>query len=212
MLPNMFLQYLSLGVDLLLFFFLVYYAFHLNKKEKELDQERAKMDQTYHHVVDEAMSKERQIISDATSEADKILLDTQLFSQSSETSIDKTLEALIANLKKDSTTTAKAYHDAYHLSLKQVSDASIKDFQTISHGMQDTLKKQLAGFHESLLPAMEKELAAYKQARMLETEHEIKNIVHAVSQELLNKSIPVEDHEKLLLESLERAKQKGMFA
>lgn len=212
MLPTMLIQYLSLGVNVLLFFFLVYYVMHLNKKEKQLDAERTKIDQTYHHVVDEAMSKERQIISDATSEADKILLDTQLFSQSSETSIDKTLETLITSLKKDSTNTAKTYHDAYHLALKQTSDQSLKDFQTISHGMQDTLKKQLASFHDTLLPVMEKELASYKQARMQEVEQEIKQIVHAVSQELLNKSIPVEDHEKLLIDSLEKAKQKGMFA
>lgn len=212
MLPSTVLQIISLSADLLLFVFLVYYAVHLNKKEKELHAKETKVDQDYHHVVNEALDKERQIITDATSEADKILLDTELLSKSSTSSIDHTLEALVEKLQKDSTATSQTYHDTYQQALKHISQQSLQDFQNISKDMQETLKKQIAMFHQSLLPAMEKELASYKQARMQETEQEVKNIVHAVSQELLNKTIPREDHEKLLIEALERAKQKGIFA
>ncbi|MGH7203053.1 MAG: hypothetical protein ACREHC_01250, partial [Candidatus Levyibacteriota bacterium] len=160
---------------------------------------------------DNALSKERQIIDDATSEADKILLETQLMSDSSTSSVDQALEALLTDLKKDSATTAETYRKAYQESLKQINDQSLRDFQSLSHEMHASLQKQVIAFHEAMLPTLEKELAAYKTTRMQETETLIKKIVQQVTQEMLNKTLTIEDHEKMLLASLEKAKQKGMF-
>ena len=206
------IQIISLVFDLILFIFLCYYLLRLRKKEQMLEKKQGDLDQAYHQTVDDALNKERQIITDATKEADRILLDTQLLTEESQASVGQTLEAMLSELKKRGATSEQAYSAAYTATLKQLTDQSLKEFQTISKSMQETLSKQIATFHDSLLPALEKELAAYKQTRMQETEAEIKTIVQRASQELLHKSISLEDHKQLLLEALEKAKQQGMFA
>ncbi|MGI8419443.1 MAG: hypothetical protein ACR2LN_02250 [Candidatus Levyibacteriota bacterium] len=211
MLPE-FYQLIALGADLIFFLFVAYYLINLHIRERELEKKEKSLDKDYHHVVNNALSKERQIIDDATSEADKILLETQLMSESSQSSVDQALEALLTDLKKDSATAAETYRKAYQESLKQINDQSLRDFQSLSREMHANLQKQVITFHEAMLPTLEKELAAYKATRMQETETLIKKIVQQVTQEMLNKTLTIEDHEKILLVSLEKAKQKGMFA
>jgi hypothetical protein len=210
MLPELY-QIIALAADLIIFLFISFYLINLHAREKEIAKKEKSIDKDYHHVVDSALTKERQIIGDATSEADKILLETQLLSDSSQSSVDQTLAALLADLKKDSANAAETYRKAYQESLKQINDQSLHDFQTLSHEMHTSLQKQITSFHEAMLPTLEKELAAYKQTRMQETETLIKKIVQQVTQELLNKTLNIDDHEKILLASLEKAKQKGMF-
>ena len=62
-----------------------------------------------------------------------------------------------------------------------------------------------------MLPNMEKEIEAYKQARFKEAEAMVTKIVQKVSQEVLNKAINIEDHEKLVVDALEKAKKEGIF-
>jgi hypothetical protein len=210
MLPEMY-QIITLTANLSTFIFIAYYLVTLHAREKEAEKKQKKIDGEYHHVVDEALSKERQIIGDATNEADKILMETQLMSESSQSSVDQALAALMTDLKKDSTTAAETYRNAYRDSLKHITDQSLHDFEAISQEMHTSLQKQVTSFHEAMLPALEKELATYKETRMQETETLIKQIVQQVTREMLSKTLTMEDHEKVLLASLEKAKQKGMF-
>lgn len=210
MLPEMY-QIITLTANLSTFIFIAYYLVTLHAREKEAEKKQKKIDSEYHHVVDEALSKERQIIGDATSEADKILMETQLLSDSSQSSVDQALAALMADLKKDSATAAETYRNAYRDSLKNITDQSLRDFQTLSQEMHAGLQKQVTAFHEAMLPTLEKELAAYKETRMQETEALIKQIVQQVTREMLSKTLSMEDHEKVLIASLEKAKQKGLF-
>lgn len=210
MLPDFYIA-MSMIADLVLFMFVGYYLLRLRVREKEVEKKESKIDKDYHHVVDDALSKERQIIDDATSEADKILLETQMMSQSSQSSIDQALEAMMVDLKKDSANAAETYRKTYHESLKQVTAQSLKDFQTISKELEESLHKEISTFHNTMLPTLEKELAGYKEMRMKQTEAMIKDIIQKVSQEMLNKSISIDDHQKLLLASLDKAKREGTF-
>jgi hypothetical protein len=58
---------------------------------------------------------------------------------------------------------------------------------------------------------MQKELDGYKQSRINQIEQMISRVIQEASQEILNKSISVDDHQKLLMESLEKAKKEGVF-
>lgn len=202
---------MSITADLVLFLFVGYYLMRLHAKEKEVEKKESKIDKDYHHIVDDALSKERQIIDDATSQADKILLETQMMSEASQSSVDKALEAMLADLKKDSANAAETYRKTYQESLKQVTDQSLKEFQTISKELEESLHKEISTFHNTMLPTLEKELAGYKEMRMKQTEAMIKDIIQKVSQEMLNKSISLDDHQKLLIASLEKAKREGTF-
>ena len=77
--------------------------------------------------------------------------------------------------------------------------------------LEDGLRKQVSDFQTSMLPGLQKELDEYKAAKMKETDQMTQRIVQRVSQEVLNKSISLEDHQQILIDSLEKAKREGIF-
>ncbi len=210
MLPD-FYQAMSITADLVLFLFVGSYLMRLYTREKELEKKEKKTDTEYHQVVDDALSKERKILDDATTEANQIISETEFVSQSSKDSIDAALAQMRKSIQSETATTANSFKTSYEHELKKLTDQSLVDFQTISKDMQDNLHKQSLQFQNDMLPALERELMAYKQARMKETEVLIKGVVQKVSQNVLNKSLSLEDHQKLLIDSLDKAKREGMF-
>ncbi len=210
MLPD-FYQIMAITADLVLFLFVGYYLMRLYAREKEIEKKEKKTDTQYHQVVDDALSKERKILEDATTEANQIISETEFVSQSSKDSIDAALAQMRKSIQSETATTANGFKTSYQHELKKLTDQSLVDFQTISKEMQENLHKQSLQFQNDMLPALERELVAYKEARMKETEVLIKGVVQKVSQDVLNKSLSLEDHQKLLIDSLDKAKREGMF-
>lgn len=210
MLPDFF-QIMSLTADLVLFLFVGYYMMRLYARERELEKKEKKTDNEYHQVVDDALSKERKILDDATSEASQIISETEFVSQSSKDSIDAALAQMKKDIQNETATAAHTFRTSYQQELKKLTDQSLDDFQSISKEMQESLRKQVVEFHTAMLPALEKELEVYKQTRMKQTEQMIKGIIQKVSQQVLTRTISTDDHQKLLLEALDKAKQEGMF-
>ncbi len=73
------------------------------------------------------------------------------------------------------------------------------------------MRQQSKAIQESMLPALQKELEAYKAMRLKETEQTVQRIVQKASQEILNKSLSLDDHQNLVIQSLEKAKKEGVF-
>jgi hypothetical protein len=211
MLPDSSIQIISLTVNALLLLFVVYYVVALREKEKELHDREKKFDTDYHHVVDEALSKERKILDDATNEASQIISQTEFVSQDSVKTIDHALETLTTDMNKEAVETANLYQSDYQKSLKELTDQSLHDFQNVSKEMQEDLRKQMTAFHTTLLPQLEKELTEYKEVRMQDTERLVKSVIQKVSQEVLHKSLTLDDQQKILIDALERAKREGVF-
>jgi flagellar biosynthesis/type III secretory pathway protein FliH len=210
MLPNFF-QIMSLTADLVLFLFVGAYMMKLYAREKDIEKREKKTDTEYHQVVDDALSKERKILEDATIEASQIINETEFVSQASKDSIDAALAQMKKDIQNETTAAAHNFRSSYQQELKKLTDQSLNDFQTISKELQEGLHKQVTEFHNNMLPSLEKELDEYKQSRIKQTEQSIKGIVQKVSQQVLNKSISTDDHQKLLLESLDKAKREGIF-
>ena len=63
----------------------------------------------------------------------------------------------------------------------------------------------------TLLSNLQKEIAAYKQQKIKESDKTVNKIIAEVSQKVLNKSIPLEDHQNLIIESLEKSLKEGVF-
>lgn len=210
MLPT-FYQAMSLTADLVLFMFVGYYILRLYSKEKDLDKKEKKTDTEYHQVVDDALNKERKILEDATNEANQIISETEYVSQASKDSIDAALAQMKKDIQNETAAAAHNFRTSYQHELKQLTDQSLADFKHISKELQDSMQKQAADFHTNMLPALEKELESYKQERIKQTEQMIKGIIQKVSQQVLNKTISIDDHQKLLIDSLEKAKREGIF-
>jgi hypothetical protein len=250
-LPSFVIQTLTLTADLLLFLFLGWYFLKISAKERELDKKAGKIDTNYHEVVDNALTKERKILEDATmeyhqivekalaeervtlekatTEADHIISSAEQINNATKDVIDKALKDLAIAIQKEAKDTAHTFMQSYQNSLKEISDQTLNDlkgvsknlegdlqkqlndFQYVAKELETDLQKQLKDFHTSLLPNLEKELEAYKQVRMQQTEQLITKVIQKVSQEILNKSFSIDDHQKLLIDSLEKAKKEGVF-
>lgn len=184
-------------------------------------------------ILEDATTESAQIMAAATKQADQIITGTQYISQTSKTTIDQAMQKLLidvqsistgsklsldqalqkltVDLQKEAFDTARDFVNKYSASLSQGSAATITDFQNITKEMGLDLQKQMKQFRESLLPAMQKELDEYKLAQLKEAQELIRKIIQRASEEILKKSLSLDDHENLMIESLEKAKMEGVF-
>lgn len=210
MLPTLF-QLALASANVATLIFVGYYLLDLRKKEKLVDKKEKNIDTNYHEIVDDALSKERKILEDATHEADEIITGAEYISKSSREAVHDALSTMIFDIQKESGEIAHNFNITYANSLKQLTQDSLQDFQDVSKELKTDLEEQIKNFRETLLPNMEKELEAYKLSRMQEIEKSLSSIVQKVSQEVLNKSLSLTDHEALVIEALEKAKREGLF-
>jgi vacuolar-type H+-ATPase subunit E/Vma4 len=215
-------QIVTLSADLLIFLFVGYYFLKFHSKEKEIDKKTTKIDTDYHHIVDDALTKERtilndastashHIVEDATAQADQIISGAQYISQATQETVDQALQKLVVDIEKEALSTAQDFAKSYQASLKQLSSSSLNDFQVVVKGLEADLQKQIQDFHETLFSQMKGELEEYKKARLAQTEQTITKVIEKASQEIFNKSISLSDHQSLVIEALEKAKREGIF-
>lgn len=201
----------TLALDILVVIFIVYYFFSIRNREKRIETKENNIDSNYHHVVDEALSKERKILDDATNEADQIISGAKYLTKAQQDEINNTIKALIIKIQKEGDEIAKSFTSQYSQSLSNMSSESLSEFQKIMLSLQSDLQNQIKSFHETLLPEIEKELQVYKQTRLNEIEQTVTGIIQKASQDIFNKSLSMNDHQNIIKESLEKAKKEGVF-
>jgi hypothetical protein len=216
--PNLLFQIINFAADLIVFSFAGYYLLKFVKREKKLEEEEkllkekeGKIDTDYHLVVDNALSKERKILEDATNEAGTIIAKTQFLSKDSKGMVDKALLQMVAYIQKEADGIGRQFIGGYETYLNKLSATSLSDFQNVAKEFGTDLEKQIKEFRKTLLPNLEKEIEDYKQGRLKMVDKAVNVIIQKVSQKALNKTIPLEDHKNLIMESLEKAKKEGIF-
>lgn len=210
MLPTLF-QLLTAFADIAILVSVGYYLVKLRRKENLLEKKEQRIDSTYHEVVDNALTKERKILSDATDEAGTIISGAQYISQSSREAIHDALRTMILDIQKEAGEIAHNFNLTYANSLQQLTAESIQDFQSVAKELEIDLQQQIKNFRETLLPNLEKELEQYKQSRLQHLDQELLTITQKVAQEVLNKSLSLSDHQNFVIEALEKAKREGVF-
>src|SRR5260221_5560275 len=99
MLPATLIQILTILADLVIFVFVCYYLWELREKEKIIEKQRKETDTSYHHVVDDALAKERKIIEDAAFSSSQIIAGTKYVTSSSKESLDQALQKMEGSLE-----------------------------------------------------------------------------------------------------------------
>jgi hypothetical protein len=211
MLPTTIIQVLTILADLVIFLFVCYYLWELRAKEKLIEKERQDTDASYHHVVDDALAKERKILEDAAFSSSQIIAGTKYVTSSSKESLDEAIQKMEGNLTHELGNTSGDFSKTYSASLQRLATQSLADFQSVVHNMQSDLQKQTTDFSATMLPGLEKELEEYKKIRLQQADRTITHVIQEVSQEILNKALPLDDHQQLLIEALEKAKKEGVF-
>ena len=183
----------------------------LEEREKELTKKENKLESDYRQIIDNTLIKERKILEDAAKQASTILSNTQYVSSASKELIDKALEKMIVDIQKEAEISSNDSMANYKNFLNQLSGKSLENFQNITKSFEADMEKQMQEFGKSLLPGVQKEIEAYKLQRFSEADKKINKIVQLVSQKVLNKSVSLEDHQKLIIESLEKSRKEGVF-
>ena len=70
---------------------------------------------------------------------------------------------------------------------------------------------QIKNFRQELLANIEKEVESYKAAKMRRVDQASVVLVERIAQQVLNKSLTIDDHENLVIKSLDKAKKEGVF-
>ena len=211
MLPATVVQIITILADLVIFVFVCYYLWELHEKEKIIEKQRAETDTNYHHVVDDALAKERKIIEDAAFSSSQIISGTQYVTSSAKKSLDDALQKMEGTLENQVGSTSTDFSKTYSTTLQQLATQSLTDFHSVVKTMEEDLQKQTKDFSATMLPGLEKELEEYKKLRLQQADRTINHVIQEVSQQILNKALSLEDHQQLLIEALEKAKKEGAF-
>ena len=211
MLPATVVQIITILADLVIFVFVCYYLWELHEKEKIIEKQRAETDTNYHHVVDDALAKERKIIEDAAFSSSQIISGTQYVTSSAKKSLDDALQKMEGTLENQVGSTSTDFSKTYSTTLQQLATQSLTDFHSVVKTMEEDLQKQTKDFSATMLPGLEKELEEYKKLLLQQADRTINHVIQEVSQQILNKALSLEDHQQLLIEALEKAKKEGVF-
>ncbi len=186
-----------------------------------------------HQIVQGAVEQSSQIMNIATHQANQILAGAQYLSQTtkatldasmqrlvvdvenagqnSKIALDQALQKIITDVHREAFDTGKQVAAGYHSSLKQISDNSLSGFQNVTNELELEMQKQIKDFRQELLSKLEREIDQYKEAKIRRVDQASVILVQRVSQEVLNKSLTVNDHENLVIRSLEKAQKEGIF-
>ena len=184
-------------------------------------------------ILENAVNQSSQIMQIATHQANQIIAGTQYLSQTSKSSLDtalqrmvvdvsnagsnskisldQALQKIIVDVHKEAFDSGREFATSYQSSLKQITTNSLSGFQNVTSQLELDLQKQIKDFRQTLLSNMEKEVDEYKVAKIRRIDQASIVLVQRVAQEVLNRSLTVEDHENLVARSLEKAKKEGVF-
>jgi hypothetical protein len=209
----------------------------VDRKEGKIDADyKAVVDNTLaqeRHIIENAVNQSNQMMQIATHQANQILAGTQYISQtskatldnalqgmmtdvsntgsSSKISLEQALQKIVIDVHKEAFDTGREFTNSYSSSLKQITTLSLSGFQNITNELELELQQQIKDFRQNLLANLEKEVESYKQQKIRRIDQASHVIVQQVAQEVLNKSLSLDDHQNLVIQSLEKAKKEGIF-
>ncbi|MEK7559500.1 MAG: hypothetical protein AAB521_04300 [Patescibacteria group bacterium] len=202
--------------------------YHVLKKmmlrEQRYDELFKGMDEKAVDLLENARKKSADIIEEATQKAQQIITGGQSLNNNSRKMLDEALETLIKQqtsyfekasqdflqeykkelnfLRENTVEIAKNASKAIEAdTLKEVDDYE-KVIQQETIGSQKIVEKKI----EEEYAKTQKEVSAYKVEMLKKIDEEIYAILESVSKEAIGKSIPLAQHEQLIIDALEKAK------
>jgi F0F1-type ATP synthase membrane subunit b/b' len=158
------------------------------------------------------------ILEKVESRADEILTHSELFkkdlNQAFEHSLEESSQKYVVMLEDHS----KRFVDDYEILLKSVKDQSLEKASKAIDTIDDDIRKSLEDskvvardqMGVFLKKALE-EVETFKKQELEKIDKEIDEFVLQLAKELLRMNLTPKDHKKLIINSLEKAKEQGMF-
>lgn len=194
------------------------YLYYLYLKGKRLEKKQRQLDAQSARVVKSAEDKAKTVIDKAVERARDTLLEAESFNQDIldklEMSLRQTASEGLKLIREESTQIDKGYKAlAGDIKQEYVEQAD----QTLQ-SIKATAARELEDFRQVLkqettaeFKQVKEEIERYKQVKFREVDEAAKALVLRVSEEVLGKAISLDDHERLVIEALEKAKKEGVF-
>lgn len=187
-------------VNIVLVSVLVYYLRSLKRKSKALGR-----------FENNASQKVEKIIEQATEKSQQILLETDYLTAGQV----KMLESALSEIREDNLralqNTVDRLASIAQKSLEREESVLTEKYLAEMEKTWSALNKKLQDKTEQLLNQFAQDTQEYKEARIGELDKEISRQVLLISAKVLNRSIPLDQHNELVVEALEQAKKEGLF-
>lgn len=221
--PSIFLFILIILVVTLIFLGFIY------KKEKQFEEKREHMFENYDQVLTKAHTQAETILATAAEQAATFTSEDERIHQAIRQQTEKSFQELVNANLHELTTNSESFLKAYTASIQglrekhekemgkilqdiqQVTQEEFNQFKEIvsrqTHDSQDSLTKQLKDSFEKT----QIEIHEYKRHKLQEVNDSLNVLLLKVAEAVLGKAIPLADHQKLILDALEKAQKEGMF-
>ena len=186
------------------------------KEEKSKLEAEAKL--KAEKKLEEASKVSEQIIQEARIKASEIIKKTETFSR-------ETKDAMIAELGKVSTEYIGSYKQALNEAKtetvsvlagvsKDLKSKALSEVETFKGSLQAEIKSSQEALRQAVNAGYQKiegEIDKYRKVRLQQVDVAIFEILREVSQRVIGKALTLEEHEELVIKSLEEAKKENVF-
>jgi vacuolar-type H+-ATPase subunit H len=216
--PASFLQVITIAADLMIFVFVGFYLFILQRDKAKLEKQKqdlvarqANIETEYKKTIENALLKEKKILEDAAQSAGAIIQNTQFVADSARQLIEKALQNMLSQVEKEAASASGQSSQVYKDYLSKLSQQSLDNFQNLTKKFEEEMQAQMQDYRQTLLAQMQKETEEYKGKKLKEADAKIELVIQKVAQSVLNKSLALDDHKTLIIESLEKSRKEGVF-
>src|SRR5258708_14638026 len=211
------------------FVFAVYFLRSVYKKEKEFEKKRDETFGNYDVILRDAHTKAETLLAKAAADVTSHYEETKHFDEKISQSLSSTVEAMVkqnvhlldANSRQfiaDYTASLQTMRERYEKDmdtiLQDVHTSTVKDFTELKDSMRKEILEEQASIKQELQGAYADskiEMNDYRKHRLADVDASIDALILRVVEQVMGKIILVPDHQKLVLEALEKAKTEGMF-
>lgn len=200
------------------------------KKEKDFEKKRETEFNDYEKVLQKAHTNAEEIIHKAADEASHLTNEGKDFSQQINQQVDTSFTKIVKNNTISLQNTADTFLQIYETSLNKVKNTYENEMITILQKIQEDTRNDFSQMQEKIqqktidtqtglikqieddFTKAQMEIKEYKKHKLQEINQNMAKLIMRISEEVLGQAIPIQQHQQLIADALEKAQKEGMFA
>lgn len=214
-------QSLPIVTMLILFILIVFatsYFYYVYKREKEFEDSHENLEENYDNILFKAHKKAEEIVSQASEKAKSLLMNTKDVKEFADKDIEQAIQKEKEELLQSFSASINGIRNDALMYVKKMADETQSLTQSELISFRDGMQKNLAQIRLAETQKLSEEarksfdeIETFKSSQLEKVKQQLSDLIVKVSEDVLGKSISLTDHEKLVLEGLEQAKQEGFF-
>ena len=199
-----------------------------NTYQKEADELMNQVHKNEANLLEDARIMAGKNIEDANKKAAEIIGSSNDLNTQSKQRLDQALDTLLKHQISYFEKASADFLEAYKRELESLKQKNVEIVKNVSNNIQEDAIKEVKDFDNILqketfaaqkivedkiekeYSTAQKNVQDYKNEMLKKAEEEIYKILETVSKLTIGKSIPLAEHEQLIIDALEKAKKEGL--